>query len=521
MAVIQISKIQVRRGLQENLPQLASAELGWSIDERRLWIGNGTLAEGAPLVGNTEVLTANSDILAALESYQFKGDESGYTSLTGPTSTSFTERTFGHKLDEQISARDFGATGDGVTDDSLALQRAIDQIYPTAYYSSVGVRRRLHIPAGTYNLKGNALVLPSFASIFGDGPESTIIKHTTSSNVVIKLRDSLGQSDSSLGGSSAALPRQIDINSLTLESDTDDNIAVIDSATDIIFNRVQFVGNITSPLTTSTFKAAVSVLDNVRTSSRVSFIDSSFANITYGANIRGSVNTVSFNNCNFDTLYQGIRLSANVSSPKAVKITNSMFNNIAKQAIYADGDSSTISAFNYYRTVGFGDSTLLANVSANTSVLSWNTTNNYSISDQFDRNSANILIKPLVELLSTTAPTLVQASTSGSVQDTPGASVLLTANTWVATSTGLTINSGSTNIIDYSITRGTTYRVGTIKVTQLSGTAIFEDDYSETANVGVILAFASSGTRANLTYVVPNAFPVSNATLEYTIRSFI
>jgi hypothetical protein len=198
-----------------------------------------------------------------------------------------------------------------------------------------------------------------------------------------------------------------------------------------------------------------------------------------------------------------------------------MFNNIAKQAIYADGDSSTISAFNYYRTVGFGDSTLLANVSANTSVLSWNTTNNYSISDQFDRNSANILIKPLVELLSTTAPTLVQASTSGSVQDTPGASVLLTANTWVATSTGLTINSGSTNIIDYSITRGTTYRVGTIKVTQLSGTAIFEDDFSETANVGVILDFASSGTRANLTYVVPNAFPVSNATLEYTIRSFI
>lgn len=57
MAVIQISKIQVRRGLQENLPQLASGELGWSIDERRLYIGNGTLAEGAPAVGVTEILT--------------------------------------------------------------------------------------------------------------------------------------------------------------------------------------------------------------------------------------------------------------------------------------------------------------------------------------------------------------------------------------------------------------------------------------------------------------------------------
>ena len=60
MAVIQISKIQLRRGLQENLPQLASAEMGWSVDERRLFIGNGTLAEGAPSTGVTEVLTTQS-----------------------------------------------------------------------------------------------------------------------------------------------------------------------------------------------------------------------------------------------------------------------------------------------------------------------------------------------------------------------------------------------------------------------------------------------------------------------------
>ena len=61
MAVIQISKIQVRRGLQENLPQLASGELGWSVDERRLYIGNGTLAEGAPTVGVTEIITEYSE----------------------------------------------------------------------------------------------------------------------------------------------------------------------------------------------------------------------------------------------------------------------------------------------------------------------------------------------------------------------------------------------------------------------------------------------------------------------------
>jgi hypothetical protein len=62
MAIVQISQIKHRRGLQENLPQLASAELGWSIDSRRLYIGNGSLAEGAPETGNTEILTEYSNI---------------------------------------------------------------------------------------------------------------------------------------------------------------------------------------------------------------------------------------------------------------------------------------------------------------------------------------------------------------------------------------------------------------------------------------------------------------------------
>lgn len=62
MAVIQISRIQHRRGLQSDLPNLASAELGWSVDTRKLYIGNGTIEEGAPSIGKTEVLTQYSII---------------------------------------------------------------------------------------------------------------------------------------------------------------------------------------------------------------------------------------------------------------------------------------------------------------------------------------------------------------------------------------------------------------------------------------------------------------------------
>ena len=72
MAVIQISKIQLRRGLKgTGIPQLSSAELAWAIDTQELYIGNGSLAEGAPFVGNTKILTENDNILDLASSYRF------------------------------------------------------------------------------------------------------------------------------------------------------------------------------------------------------------------------------------------------------------------------------------------------------------------------------------------------------------------------------------------------------------------------------------------------------------------
>ena len=62
MAIVQISQIKHRSGVQSDLPQLATAELGWSVDTRKLYIGNGTLGEGAPEIGNTEVLTEHSNL---------------------------------------------------------------------------------------------------------------------------------------------------------------------------------------------------------------------------------------------------------------------------------------------------------------------------------------------------------------------------------------------------------------------------------------------------------------------------
>jgi len=62
MAITQISQVQVRRGLEQDLPQLAAGELGWSTDAQRLYIGNGVIGapDYAPALGQTEILTQNS-----------------------------------------------------------------------------------------------------------------------------------------------------------------------------------------------------------------------------------------------------------------------------------------------------------------------------------------------------------------------------------------------------------------------------------------------------------------------------
>ena len=64
---MQLSRLTNRKGDLEKLPQLKGGELGWALDKRKLFIGNGTVADGAPILGNTELLTEFSDILSLSE----------------------------------------------------------------------------------------------------------------------------------------------------------------------------------------------------------------------------------------------------------------------------------------------------------------------------------------------------------------------------------------------------------------------------------------------------------------------
>ena len=75
MAVVQISRIQIRRGRKNSgsgIPQLAGGELGWAVDSQELYIGNGSVSEGSPAVGNTKVLTENDNLFTLADQYTYK-----------------------------------------------------------------------------------------------------------------------------------------------------------------------------------------------------------------------------------------------------------------------------------------------------------------------------------------------------------------------------------------------------------------------------------------------------------------
>ena len=178
MAVVQISKIQHRRGketISGGIPQLASAELGWAIDTQKLYIGNGSVSEGAPAVGNTEILTANTNLFDLLNQYEYKGN-TGAFKQTGVFANDPVIRTVQQRLDDVVSIKSFGAVGNGVTDDTAAIQRAIDSLFLNSG-DKFDPRSRvsLKIEAGVYKLT-NTIYIPPFANLIGDGKEKTIFK---------------------------------------------------------------------------------------------------------------------------------------------------------------------------------------------------------------------------------------------------------------------------------------------------------------------------------------------------------
>ena len=166
MPIVQISRIQHRRGKATDLPLLAAGELGWSVDTQRLYIGNGTVADGAPAVGNTEIVTAGSPSFSSALSYVYKGYLGNATPIVTGVSGDHTI-TLQATLDDHVSVKAFGAKGDDSTADVTAIQRALDELYKDTDKDDTRARRVLFFPAGTYRINAS-LKIPPYAHLVGE-----------------------------------------------------------------------------------------------------------------------------------------------------------------------------------------------------------------------------------------------------------------------------------------------------------------------------------------------------------------
>ena len=83
----------------------------------------------------------------------------------------------------------------------------------------------------------------------------------------------------------------------------------------------------------------------------------------------------------------------------------------------------------------------------------------------------------------------------------------------------LVLSNSDTHTIDYNIVRGAAVRVGSIKVAQLFGNVIYEDDYSENTSTGVTLGFYCNVNVATLTYTTTSTG--TPATFGYYLKSYV
>ena len=578
MAIVQISRITNRKGLEEDLPQpLAPAELGWAVDTRQLYIGPGTLAEGSPdEQNNVEILTEYSNILATQTAYTYQGAAAGYTAQTGPSTGLPVSQSLQNRLDSYCVITDFGATGDGVTDDTAAINRALYQLY--CVQANPQIRRSLFFPAGSY-LITNTILVPPYAMLYGEGPESSILNFFVNTwtsavayaqGVLVKSGASYYRSNfavpagtaltATVGvpaqyywgnistGAADSLPDYI-MQTASSTQQTGVNIVSPDEPQNILISNMNMITNqimdgllierahdcsftnvgIKGPLTTNTLTVATDDIAAVRWASTTSLVDNhvnfdncSFSGFTYGTNTAQQIEGIVFSNCQFDTLYQGVYLGGATpvnGGPTGVRLIANTFDNIYVEGVVIDGVSLNTTTNNVFYDVGnhFNGATLAASA-----IIDIDTANNVCLGDIFERTTAQASTYPRIDLNNTASIATENGYRlqQGNYKRESGVQFALVNDT----STAAQIFTFSANVvkamqINYTIVRGSTVRTGVYTIvvgTDAAGANLNSSDTGvENISPGVTFSVTESTNIVSWKYVTTDTG--NNGVLTYSV----
>ena len=506
MAVVQISRIQHRRGLFTDLPQLAAGELGFAIDEQRLFIGNGPVSEGAPAVGNTEILTSGTNLFELLTDYTYRGNTA--TPVTTGAGGAKIKRTFQQKFDDLASVKDFGAVGNGTTDDTAAINRAIKNLITSD--ATADARRTLYFPAGTYKVTGDEIKIYPYTTILGDGADQTIIKQTDASqDYVARTVDSGGNTGANIGSGSNTVPQHIDIKGVSFESSGSNSGLLLDRAKHVRIVDCQFKSTwAQGDALGSGFKGIDAESSGMHTVKHITFDHCSFTGIQYAFKTDFDVESVNFQNWNFDVLYKGINLgqstdgstAGQANGPRFVRVIGSQFDNIDLEAVHIYDNGSpkgNTFAFNSFKDIGTAN-----DGTSDVAVLNIAHPDNFVVNNHFTRTDQG-----------------TQSAVQGSaIHQKALSKATLADNTSTFTTTGIDVdlaNEFAVNI-KYLITRGTARRNGTLQITGTSTSVDFVDNFVENATTGVTFFVTTGGVVQFKTTSTGD-----DATIKFAIESIV
>ena len=539
MPQVQISRIQHRRGKASDLPQLAAGELGWSVDEQKLYIGNGTVADGAPAVGNTEIMTAGSSGFTTALSHTYKGYLGDSTPIvTGATGD--VSRTVQKRLDDYVSVKDFGAVGDDSTADVVAIQRAIDELYSDTDQNDTRARRILFFPAGTYKIAAS-LTIPPYAHLVGEGPDKTIIKNSASAPALV-TEDDDGQVYGNIGDSSATTPTQIQISNMTIRTTVAYGGLSIDNATKVFVNNVKFQGTFVSGGTDASNSKGVTVRSTTTLPcANIVFDQCQFTGFARLVDMSYDVTNVRFTNCDFSTAYYGALLGAEMDGstngltkgPRDIQFSGSSWSTIGQQAIWvkpaAGADAGTgarnvISYGNWYAETVANNFDGVQSITE-VPVIQFDNDECTSTLDFFERTSQRD-----TDFGDSTDPSNTPPEVQGiGLHKKAVKQITLADNTSSATDTGIYLP-GFTDKgvrITYKMNRGAKYRTGVFTISSAGELCTFNDDFEETSDVGTTLsAITSDGdsTAGNDTIrvkYVTTSDSSTAVTMEYQIEILV
>jgi hypothetical protein len=539
MPIVQISRIQHRRGKRTDLPQLAAGELGWVIDEQRLFIGNGTVADGAPAVGNTEVMTDGSSAFTTALTYTYQGYLGDSTPITTGSSGDIT-RTLQQRLDDVAVVKQFDAKGDNSTDDTSAIQRALDELYSETDQDDTRARRILFFPAGIYKIT-SALTIPPYAHLVGEGPDKTIISNSGATNSVAVTEDDDGNTYGSIGTSSATTPTQIQIEGITFKNTVAYGGVSIDNATKMYFNNCKFQGSYASGGDDSSNSKGVTVRSTTALKcSQIVFNQCQFTKFARLVDFSYDVDNVRFNNCDFSVGYYGALLGETMDGstngltigPRDIQFTGSTWSTIGQQAIYVLQSSTTtgigtrnvISHGNWYAET-VGNNFEGVNSIREVPVIQFDNDECSSTLDFFERTDQRD-----TNFGDSTDPSNTPPEVQGIGLHTKTVKqITLTDNTSSATDTGIYLpgfNDKGVRII-YKMNRGAKYRTGVFTISAAGELCTHNDDYEETSDVGTTLTAKTSdgdSTAGNDTIRVQyttTSDSSTNVTMEYQVQILV